>query len=323
MGVEVGLSNTALKMLPVSLKTMIHACNPAMVVMCAWVAGLEKLTWQIQVVLLLVVGGGLTSARSDMSVGNVSLLGLALAVAALALQGFRFCFTQVVLTKGPGLGLKDDDRQDVVSRLTHVRGMRREALLKTEGGWHANGGAEKTMGRAATMPIEVVRAQASAEAAEAGQCMQRANTMHAVPLDVQVFVKSRVGSKAAHVSKIEVMSLTNPAVALVCLALAAVFEPGAFQTPVVGWGVVLFNSLGCSVFVLLKMGLDLMLIQRTSAFIFSLAGVVHNLLIILSGVVLFGEQNSPVAWLGFAMISAGVIFYAWNKAKGHSRGGGH
>ena len=31
-----------------ALKTMIHACGPAAVLLCAWMLGLERLVWQIQ-----------------------------------------------------------------------------------------------------------------------------------------------------------------------------------------------------------------------------------------------------------------------------------
>ncbi|CAK0898514.1 unnamed protein product [Prorocentrum cordatum] len=283
MGLEVGLSNTSLKLLPVSLRTMIHACGPASTLLSAWLFGLERLTWKIQVVILLVVGGGLLSACTDSDVGTISHLGLTTAVLALAMQGFRFAFSQKVLRRGVTLMLSDESRREVLARLRlgDSTGRLRDAETPFfEAMYPAAGHRDGTPGRPGVEALVAGRGDWPKVPAATGVGeLPRPASSPEIPTELRAFVKARAGSKAAHVSKIEIMSLTNPLTAAVCLLLAAVSEPGAFGAFATGWRAVGLSILSCSVFVLLKMGLDFLLIQRTSAFIFSLAGVVHNLLV--------------------------------------------
>lgn len=315
MGVEIGLSNTSLHLLSMALKTMIHACGPAAVLLCAWMLNLEALVWQIQLVLLLVVGGGILSAVSSATDGPVSNVGLILAVGGLLVQGCRWSFTQIVLKSGGKLKLTDDDRREVLARLC---GNVSDYITLNEDSeaphfnamYHQSAHVSKATSKPNTWDTLF-----DAKTGTLPSGKWKAATAPDFPLDLQETVKAKIGSKTAHVTKIEMLALMNPLTAIVCLVFAAIFERGAFDTPIVGWGVVIQQIALSSLFVLAKMALDLKLIQMTSAFTFSLAGVLHNLLIVLGGVIIFGDRPPLMAWVGFAIISSGVVVYAWYKSK--------
>jgi len=332
LGVEIGLSNKALQLLPVSLKTIVHACGPAAVLLCAWICGLENVTITIMIVLLLVVGGGSLSACASANSADVSLLGLGLALASLLMQGARWSITQMLLKAGRKMHLTEDDRRQVLAKLTGAVSAAKESGSHVYPAMYPAAGDPEPALRENLLrhPTCDLGDRASPRSSPRGvfsgllepkggegnsRKLAKARTLVDIPSELRSFVKKHVGSKTSHISKIEIAGLTNPLTALVCLIIALVFEPEAFSTPVVGWQPIMLRIVLCSVFVLLKMVLDLWLIQLTSAFIFSLAGVIHNLLIILSGVIVFGDRPEPLAWLGFATIASGVILYSWHKAK--------
>eukprot|EP00928_Gymnodinium_smaydae_P048723 TRINITY_DN3261_c0_g4_i1.p1 TRINITY_DN3261_c0_g4~~TRINITY_DN3261_c0_g4_i1.p1 ORF type:complete len:458 (+),score=58.78 TRINITY_DN3261_c0_g4_i1:58-1374(+) len=319
MGVEIGLSNTALHMLSVALKTMIHACGPAGVLLTAWILGIERLTFDIQLVLLLVVGGGVISAVATAKEVTVSELGLVLAVVSLFMQGCRWSVTQIILKSGGKLKLTDVDRKEVLAKL--CGNSMTVSVESPEAPTYAamypqSAHAAKAVDNAHTSTWDKLFSSNGANASDKRlRKSDRASTMPLLPPDLKDAVKEKIGSKTAAVTKIEMLCFMNPITAAVCFVFALIFEPGAFATPVVGWGPVLQNVLACSAFVLFKMALDLKLIQLTSAFTFSLAGVFHNLLIVLGGVVAFGDRPPLLAWIGFVVTSSGVTLYAWQKSK--------
>lgn len=170
-------------------------------------------------------------------------------------------------------------------------------------------GLSSGKGVAESVPVRQVSQLALSKSA-----LRRASAIE-IPPELKSFVKTHIGSKTAHITKIEIMALTSPLTSFVCLVLAVIYEPDAFGTPSIGWAPILGNVLLTSVMILAKMVLDLALIQQTSAFVFSLVNVVHNLMIVLAGVAFFGDRPPALVWLGFFIINAGIILYAWLKTR--------
>eukprot|EP00928_Gymnodinium_smaydae_P034620 TRINITY_DN24498_c0_g1_i1.p1 TRINITY_DN24498_c0_g1~~TRINITY_DN24498_c0_g1_i1.p1 ORF type:complete len:438 (+),score=71.18 TRINITY_DN24498_c0_g1_i1:35-1348(+) len=319
MGVELALANTALKMLSVALRTMVHGCNPAAVLFTAWIFGLERLTWRIAAVVFLVVGGGIVCALGG-PVG-ASELGLALAVTGLFMTALRWSMTQKLLRAGCQLAPDEEDRYEVLERL-HAR---RKRYVSKDIGEKLRlpinqieapspfGANSDNMRKAATIAVNI-----SALDSENGTSLpsrEHHTAPHLIPAELRQLRKARLGSKAAHVTKIEIVGLVNPITSVVCFSIALVVEPSAFQPPVVGWLPILAN-VGCfSVCVLLNLLVELKLVQLTSAFTMSLAGLVHNTLIVCSGVVLFGDSVTFAQVIGFSIISFGVVLHAWWKTS--------
>lgn len=345
MGIEIGLSNAALHLLPMSLKTIVHACGPAVVMLCARTLGLEQCTAWIAVSLLFILGGGGCAYMGSVvpvgSKGETSMPGLVMALGALFMQGFRWSVSQMLLKRGSKLHLGEEDRNRILANLTgsglaartsdgsiassmypesgNPDGAFREHLLRHPSCEDLGSGQSKISADVRTSrDVDQKRVFAGLEKAgglSEVDAPRRALSSVNVPPELMGFVKKRIGSKTSHITKIEIAALTNPLTALVCFLLACIFEPAAFSSPSMGWTQLGWAILLCSSLVLMKMALDLYLIQLTSAFMFSLAGVLHNLLIILAGVICFGERPTELAWLGFASISFGIIVYAWQKAN--------
>jgi len=342
MGIEIGLSNAALHLLTMSFKTIVHACGPAVVMLSARTLGLERCTaWIALSLLFILAGGGCAYIGSVVSVGSkgeVSMPGLLLALGALFMQGIRWSVSQILLKRGSKLHLGEEDRSQILAKLTGSGPVAKpsagsiacsmypesanpdrafkEHLLRHPSCDEADSGSVSTgvASRDAGQKGVFTGLEAAGGLSEADAPRRRALSSVNVPPELMGFVKKRIGSKTSHITKIEIAALTNPLTALVCLLLACVFEPAAFSTPSMGWTQLGGTIMLCSSLVLMKMALDLYLIQLTSAFTFSLAGVAHNLIIILAGVLCFGERPTELAWLGFASISLGIIVYAWQKA---------
>lgn len=353
LGFEIGLTNTALSLLSVSVRTMVHACGPAAVLGCAWFFGLEKLTLMIQCVILLVIGGGVLSAGA--SAAEVSPLGLCLEVASLFVQGLRWSITQKLLTAGHHLALDEEDRAQVLARICgrtisadskhapafaamypaagHVESAVTEHLLRHPSCRHRD---EEPLSPSKAPPaerrplakVEPARGLFAAMYPDRGNVKKRVEEEIAAGLllraesapvtsqaakDLESAEGARIGSRVAHVSKIEIAAYVNPITASVCLILSLVFEPEAFAKPAIGWLGIGLNIACLSVGVLLNMVLELSLVHHTSAFALSLAGVMHNVLIVIASVLIFGDVLVPTALSGFVITNMGVALYAWHK----------
>lgn len=150
---------------------------------------------------------------------------------------------------------------------------------------------------------------------EDGRLLLRSNS---APLQQEMLEraeKARLGSRIAHISKIEMVALANPVTAAVCFFLSVIIEPEAFGRPNVGWEIVALYILALSSMVLLNMVLELKLVQLTSAFALSIASVVHNVIIVCAGVLVFGETLPELALVGFALTNCGVALYAHHKSS--------
>jgi len=55
---------------------------------------------------------------------------------------------------------------------------------------------------------------------------------------------------------------------------------------------------------------------QSSAIVLMIGGVMKELLTIFLGVLIFRERVSTQAWVGFAIVTSGVVVYKFDKAKG-------
>lgn len=91
---DVILSNEALERLSVSFHTMIKASNPMWVLLWALCFGLEQLDLLLMGAVALISSGTMLTAYGHI---HAELVGTVMAVAAIALAGYRWALTQILL----------------------------------------------------------------------------------------------------------------------------------------------------------------------------------------------------------------------------------
>lgn len=133
-----------------------------------------------------------------------------------------------------------------------------------------------------------------------------------------VLQRSSRDSGLGKISKLHLMAFTMPVTATVCLVMAAFFEVGAFHShhvlkPVL-WGNIAGASLGIAILTLS----ELMLVHLTSAVAVQVLGTIHQIPIVLAGVVFFHDHIHAASLLGFGICILGAMFYVAARQKDRS-----
>jgi len=130
-----------------------------------------------------------------------------------------------------------------------------------------------------------------------------------------VLQRSSRDSGLGQLSKLHLMSFTMPCTAMVCLIMAAFFEAEAFHSHHALRPVLWRNITGCSAGIGLLTLSELMLVHLTGAVAVQVLGTIHQIPIVLAGVVFFHEQIHAASLLGFSICIVGALFYVAARYK--------
>jgi drug/metabolite transporter (DMT)-like permease len=134
-----------------------------------------------------------------------------------------------------------------------------------------------------------------------------------------VFQRSPVDSAFRRWGKIQMMPYMSAGTIVVCLFLAAMFEPEAFAEFVVRGGVqnlVSFVLLVSFSIALLTM-CELLIVSMTAATVMVILAVVNNIPMILAGVIINHDVVFRNQWIGFALCSTGALIYFYARNLDH------
>mmetsp|Transcript_67655 Transcript_67655/g.120485 ORF Transcript_67655/g.120485 Transcript_67655/m.120485 type:complete len:212 (+) Transcript_67655:1-636(+) len=130
-----------------------------------------------------------------------------------------------------------------------------------------------------------------------------------------VLQRSSRDSGLGQLSKLHLMSFTMPCTAMVCLIMAAFFEAEAFHSHHALRPVLWRNITGCSAGIGVLTLSELMLVHLTGAVAVQVLGTIHQIPIVLAGVVFFHEQIHAASLLGFSICIVGALFYVAARYK--------
>lgn len=149
-----------------------------------------------------------------------------------------------------------------------------------------------------------------------GATMQLASMLlsaHRWGLAQFVMQRSAPDSGLGQLPKLQLLSRTLPVTGLVCLPSAYIFEPGAFGSEQLWqpglWGRVLLVSVG----LICMQYSELKLVKKLSAVAFQVLSTIHQIPIVLVGVVFQHNQFSELSACGFAACLLGALIYAWAR----------
>ncbi|KAJ3284358.1 Triose-phosphate Transporter [Rhizoclosmatium sp. JEL0117] len=95
-GLDIGLSNSSLKVISLSFYTMVKSGAPVFVLLFAFLFGLEKPTCKLTFIILLIVSGVLLMVSGET---KFNMSGYIEIQTATVLAGFRWSITQILLAK--------------------------------------------------------------------------------------------------------------------------------------------------------------------------------------------------------------------------------
>ncbi|KAI9017495.1 triose-phosphate transporter family-domain-containing protein [Gaertneriomyces semiglobifer] len=96
--VDIGLSNVSLKVISLSFYTMVKSGAPVFILLFAFLFKLEKPTWKLTGIILVICFGVLLMVLSETS---FNLFGYLIIQTATIMSGLRWALTQVLLTHRP------------------------------------------------------------------------------------------------------------------------------------------------------------------------------------------------------------------------------
>lgn len=114
------------------------------------------------------------------------------------------------------------------------------------------------------------------------------------------------------ITKLRLVSSVMPVTAMVCTAMALVFEPDSLNH--YSWAVFL-RACGVAAVVMGLITSELWFVQLASAVALNVAGALHNIPIVLAGVILYHEKVRPLAAIGFGLCLFGATLYTMERRK--------
>lgn len=124
-----------------------------------------------------------------------------------------------------------------------------------------------------------------------------------------VMQRSARNSALAQISKLKLMASVMPITGVVCLVLALVTETDAARMEHFLQPKLVFNVLMISTGVISLVFAELKLVELTSAVAVTVLATIHQIPIVMTGVVVFHEHVSNFSLLGFASCLCGAFFY--------------
>lgn len=127
----------------------------------------------------------------------------------------------------------------------------------------------------------------------------------------QVVLRSQPESGLGEMSKLQLLSRVMPITSLVCFILVLIFELDVFKVlPPVE---LLANVLLISTGVIAMVYAELLLVQELSAVAFNVLAAIHQIPIVLAGVLFQHNEVGNASIWGFALCLAGAVVYAWAR----------
>ncbi|KAJ3122199.1 Triose-phosphate Transporter [Physocladia obscura] len=102
-GLDIGLSNSSLKAISLTFYTMVKSGAPVFVLLFAFLFKLEKPTWKLSAIIMLICSGVLLMVGGE---SKFNLQGYLEVQIATILSGFRWSITQILLAKA-SLGMSN------------------------------------------------------------------------------------------------------------------------------------------------------------------------------------------------------------------------
>jgi len=139
-----------------------------------------------------------------------------------------------------------------------------------------------------------------------------------------VFQRSPKQSALRRLEKVQMMPYMSTGTVVACLAFAAAFEPNAFAA-IAGKGVwqhIVQPVLVVSSCVALLTMCELVIVSITAATVMVILAVVHNIPMILAGVIFDNDVVFRNQWVGFAFCSIGAGMYFYARSLDTPIGGG-
>lgn len=127
-----------------------------------------------------------------------------------------------------------------------------------------------------------------------------------------IMQRAKPNSFFKRLTKMQMVACIMPVTSAVCFILAATFEIGAFDR--IDSQVMQDCSI-LSLLLVVMVSSELMFVQLTSAVAMGVASQLHNIPIVLGGVVLFREKVHPFAVIGFVVCISGALLYTAERRK--------
>jgi len=124
-----------------------------------------------------------------------------------------------------------------------------------------------------------------------------------------VLQKSTLLSAVGSMSKLQLLPYMSPATSAVCLGMAATFEQNAFSAFIRGMQSMSSSLLIIAVSILTLTVCELRIVHVTAATVMMVLAAVHNIPMLLAGVLINGDAVFRNQWLGFILCTIGAILY--------------
>mmetsp|Transcript_28787 Transcript_28787/g.79030 ORF Transcript_28787/g.79030 Transcript_28787/m.79030 type:complete len:401 (-) Transcript_28787:222-1424(-) len=130
-----------------------------------------------------------------------------------------------------------------------------------------------------------------------------------------IFQRTPPTSALRRLSKVEILPLITPGTTIVCFLLAVAFEHNAFGEFPHAAGHLALPSFVISLAVMTLTVCELRIVHVTAATVMVILAVVHNIPIILGGVIINHDHVYRNQWLGFSLCSLGAGLYFIARAQ--------
>jgi len=124
-----------------------------------------------------------------------------------------------------------------------------------------------------------------------------------------VLQKSSSMAAVRDMTKLQLLPYMAPATSGVCFAIAAAFEQEAFKMLIVGMRSMAFSLIVISVSILTLTICELRIVHITAATVMVVLSAVHNIPMLLAGVIVNHDDVFRNQWLGFILCTTGAIVY--------------
>lgn len=125
-----------------------------------------------------------------------------------------------------------------------------------------------------------------------------------------VLQRSHRKSALGQVTKLQLLARTLPVTGFVCVPLAVVFEMDSFTFDQLFQGALAIQLFLVSAGLTAMLYAELMLVKRLSAVAFNVLATIHQIPIVLAGVVIQHNQVGILSAYGFALCLVGALVYA-------------
>lgn len=302
---DIGLSNTSMRYISLSLYTMLKSTTPIFVVLVAWFMRLEKVTWRlVAVVCVMCVGVVLmvSSPKDSVSGSKVSdrgeyILGVVLVLLASVMSGVRWGLTQLWLHSTIQPHEHDEQQEISLESMTTASASATVFALDSDGGMSED-------------DLDLKQERAKSSALELQENTNRATQSHPFPHLHTMFLLSPVMCLSLLILSI---SIEHP------------FSPTQLYTNIQHTSTAVtflwMSAGGCLAFMMVLS--ELLLVSMTSAITLSVAGMGKETLTIIMAMLVFGDKMTAVSAVGVVITMLAIGYYQYYKRRKQEIDGHH